>query len=210
MRFTTLSLLGLSLLLATASYAQSTYADILGSVEDASGAVVPEARVTVTSLDTNATWETTTGTEGLFRVRQLPIGNYRVTVEKEGFPRYIQGPIVLRLNQNANLTVRLEISGVAEVVSVVGDATMVNTTNAEGFRKLRIQTSLRAAAQREPQRFEPGTASPWRQPVIVRADLLCLGRRELRGQRYARTIEQLYDRRSGLQRPQRHGQSADH
>lgn len=131
MKKISLCLLALAMALALPGYGQSTYADILGSVEDSSGAIVADAKVTVKNLDTNAVWETTTSGEGLFRVRQLPIGNYQVTIEKSGFSRYVQGPIVLRLNQNANLTVRLEVSGLTEIVSVQADATMVNTTNAE-------------------------------------------------------------------------------
>ncbi|MDX2150880.1 MAG: TonB-dependent receptor [Bryobacteraceae bacterium] len=129
---TRLALLCVGLLLAGIPLlAQSTYADILGTVTDPSNAAVADAKVTVRSLDTNATRETTTASDGAFRVRQLPIGSYEVTVEKGGFARYIQGPIVLRLNQNADLTVKLDVTTVSETITVQADAAVINTTNAE-------------------------------------------------------------------------------
>ncbi|HBY58609.1 MAG TPA: hypothetical protein DEH78_02225, partial [Solibacterales bacterium] len=90
-----------------------------------------DAKVSVRSLDTNAVRETTTGADGAFRVRQLQIGNYEVSVQKSGFAKYVQGPIVLRLNQNADLTVKLEVTAVSETITVTSDAAVINTTNAE-------------------------------------------------------------------------------
>jgi len=95
------------------------------------GAVVGGARVVAKNLETNAVKETTTSGEGAFRFPLLPTGNYEVTVEKPGFAKYRQGPIVLRLNQAADLTVRLEVSGTTDTVVVMTDAPLINTTNAE-------------------------------------------------------------------------------
>src|SRR5712691_5599870 len=116
---------------AALSFTQSTTGDILGSVLDASGAVVGGARVVARNLETNAVKETTTSGEGAFRFALLPTGNYDVTVEKQGFAKYRQGPIVLRLNQAADLTVRLEVAGTTDTVVVMTDAPLINTTNAE-------------------------------------------------------------------------------
>lgn len=111
--------------------AQVTTGEILGVVRDATGAAVTEARVVVRNLETNATREMSSGLDGRFRFPQLPVGSYQVTVEKAGFARYIQGPIVLRLNQNADLDVKLEVAGLAETITVSSDAPLINTTNAE-------------------------------------------------------------------------------
>src|SRR5207253_1797368 len=116
---------------ATLSFAQSTTGDILGSVVDASGAVVGGAKVVARNLETNAVKETTTSGEGAFRFPLLPTGSYEVAVEKPGFAKYMQRPIVLRLNQAADLTVRLEVSGTTDTVVVMTDAPLINTTNAE-------------------------------------------------------------------------------
>ena len=123
---------GLVFLSLTANLAaQAVTGEILGTVRDPSGAAIAEARVVVKSLDTNQIRETMTGADGRFRVPLLPTGTYEVTVLKSGFAQYVQGPIVLRLNQAADLDVKLELSGVVETITVSADALLINTTNAE-------------------------------------------------------------------------------
>src|SRR4051812_37093008 len=127
----TVSRLVLFVALAANSFAQSTTGDILGTVQDSSGAVIADAKVEVKNLDTNATKDTTTSTEGTFRVPLLPAGRYEVSVQKPGFAKYQQGPIVLQLNQAADLRINLQVSGSTETVTVITDAPLINTTNAE-------------------------------------------------------------------------------
>lgn len=115
----------------TAASAQSTRSEILGTVTDPSAAAISGAKVRVRSLDTGVVEETESDAEGRFRFRQLLLGNYEVQVEKTGFAKYVQGPITLRLNQNADISVKLEVSQMSETVTVAANATVVNTTNAE-------------------------------------------------------------------------------
>jgi len=121
----------LSVLSMPALRAQATFADILGTVRDPSGAAVAGAAVRVRNLSTNDTRETTTNTEGVFRVQFLPPGSYEVSVTRSGFSRYIQGPITLRVGQDVELNIKLEVAGMTEVITVTADAALVNTTNAE-------------------------------------------------------------------------------
>src|SRR5438132_3309785 len=102
-RFLLASFLAAALLLAGGLYGQVTSGEILGVVRDATSASVPNASITVKNLDTNATRESSTGSDGRFRMSLLPPGNYEVRVAKAGFATYVQGPIVLRLNQSADL-----------------------------------------------------------------------------------------------------------
>lgn len=120
----------LSLALSLGLSAQTT-GEILGSVSDQSGAAVAGAEIRVRNIDTNAAISLRSSDEGRFRVPQLPAGNYEVSVEKSGFAKFIQGPIALRLNQAAELAVKLQVSGTAETVTVSENAPMLNTTNAE-------------------------------------------------------------------------------
>lgn len=119
------------LALSLPAAAQITSGEILGTIRDASGAAVTGAQVKVHNLGTNDTRELTTGVEGSFRAPQLPPGSYEVIVVKSGFGRYVQGPIVLRSGQNAELEIKLEVAGVTETISVNTDAPLLNTTNAE-------------------------------------------------------------------------------
>jgi hypothetical protein len=124
--------IGVWTLLAVAGVvAQTTTGEILGTVVDASGALVAGARVKARNLETNAASEGESGANGTFRFPLLPLGSYEVMVEKAGFARYQQGPIVLRLNQQADLRVTLSLSGTTETVTVNTDAPLINTTNAE-------------------------------------------------------------------------------
>jgi hypothetical protein len=111
--------------------AQTTNAEILGAVTDASGAAVAQAKVSIRNLDTGIARDIESDLEGRFRMPQLPPGNYSVTVTKSGFGTLTQGPIVLRLNQAAELALKLQVAGVAETINVSEDAPLINTTNAE-------------------------------------------------------------------------------
>src|SRR4051794_19385579 len=65
--------------------AQTSMGRISGTVADASGAAVPDAKITVVNVDTQGTRTTSTDNNGLYTVTNLPIGNYTVEAAKEGF-----------------------------------------------------------------------------------------------------------------------------
>jgi carboxypeptidase family protein len=125
--------LGLLLLLSVSvsMWRQVTAGSILGVVLDPSEAVIAEAAVTVRNLETNDTRNARSDEEGRFVLPQLPVGSYEMTIQASGFAPYVQGPILLRLNQEANLRVRLELPGSVERVIVRDDAPLINTTGAE-------------------------------------------------------------------------------
>lgn len=116
--------------LQPALFGQATTGTISGTVTDGT-ATVPGAVVTVRDLDTNATHKMTTDVDGRFYFPGLPVGPYEIEIEKPGFGRYHQGPIVLLLNQVAVVNVTLSLSGVVETVTVTADAPLLNTSNAE-------------------------------------------------------------------------------
>jgi outer membrane receptor protein involved in Fe transport len=111
--------------------AQVTSAEILGTVTDASGAVIADAKVSARQLETNAVREISSDSEGRYRLPTLQPGTYEITVTKGGFARYVRGPVTLRLNQAAQLDIKLEVSSQTETVTVSSDAPLINTTNAE-------------------------------------------------------------------------------
>ena len=93
--------------------------------------MVAGATVAVRNLDTNLSRSLTTGEDGRFRFPGLPVGPYELTVEQTGFARYVRGPIVLLLNQDAVVNPTLEVVGAAEKVTVTEDAPLLNTTSPE-------------------------------------------------------------------------------
>ncbi len=118
------------------SLAQSLFGTIAGSVDDQTGQVVPGATVTVTSRDTGATRTQITSDVGSFSFPNLAIGSYDISAELAGFKKTIRERVDVKSNQVVNLVVRLEVGGVAEVVSVEAGADLVNTTSPqlEGYR----------------------------------------------------------------------------
>ncbi len=103
-------------------------AAISGKVEDSSGAAVDDAIITVKSLETGATRVVTTDTAGNFRVLSLPLGEQEIRAEKPGFKAAIRTGFNLDVGQEAVLTLQLQAGEVAESVTVVGGAPLVNTT----------------------------------------------------------------------------------
>jgi hypothetical protein len=80
-------LLSLGLILSTVSYSQSVRGTILGTVTDASGAVVRSVKVTAVQTSTGLTRSELTNGEGEYSIPQLPVGPYTVTAEQPGFKK---------------------------------------------------------------------------------------------------------------------------
>src|SRR5690242_20746820 len=83
------SLLGFSSLMAQTPGTGA----LTGTVKDPSGAVIPNATVTLTSVDTGQARTATTGADGVYHFNLLPPGNYRVKIESSGF-RPVEVPSV--------------------------------------------------------------------------------------------------------------------
>jgi Carboxypeptidase regulatory-like domain len=116
--------------LTTPVLAQTT-GSISGDVKDEKQAVVTNATVTVRNVKTNETRTTVTDGDGRYRFTGMPVGDYELSVESTGFAKYVQSGITLVLNQQATVDVGLKTGGVAEIVNVVENASILNTTTTE-------------------------------------------------------------------------------
>jgi hypothetical protein len=103
---------------------------ISGHVEDASGAAVSAATITVTSTETGAERVVTTDDSGNFTAVGLPLGSQEVKAEKKGFKAAVRKGIDLEVGQEVDLTLRLELGEIVEQVVVSEEAPVVNTTTA--------------------------------------------------------------------------------
>src|SRR5213594_3301630 len=112
-------------------FAQSTTGTISGSVVDAQQAVIPGAMVTARNVETNISRSVLTNAVGRFRIPNLPVGPYEVSVELSGFARYLRLGIILILNQEAVLAIMLQTAGVTQEITVQENATVLNVSNAE-------------------------------------------------------------------------------
>ncbi len=114
------------LLLAALLFAQAT-ANLVGTVKDATGAAVPGARVTAVNVQTGLRQARQSGPDGTYSLPLLPVGQYRLEVEKEGFQRYVQSGITLAVNDNATIDVTLAVGSLTESVTVTGAAPLLET-----------------------------------------------------------------------------------
>ena len=109
---------------ASALHAQSQAINgtIEGVVRDGTGAVLPGASVNVSNLDTGQQRTMTTNADGGYRAVLLSLGSYRVKAELQGFKTIERTGITLSAGQTAVVNFAMEVGGVAEVVSVTGEA----------------------------------------------------------------------------------------
>ncbi|MCC6345025.1 MAG: carboxypeptidase regulatory-like domain-containing protein [Bryobacterales bacterium] len=117
------------LFLCGAAFSQEVTAGIYGSVQDASNAVVPQATVTLRSLETGRTLQTKSDESGNYVLTLVPIGTYEITVEANGFRTSRVSNVVLRVNDNRRFNVTLEVGAVSEQVTVAAEAVAVNTAS---------------------------------------------------------------------------------
>ncbi len=97
-------------LLCASAWAQETTGSISGTVKDPSGAVVPNAQVTLRDIEKNTDVRTAkTGDTGDFSFPQLPVAHYSLTVEASGFRRLEQTGIVLNVNDKLTFFPTLEV-----------------------------------------------------------------------------------------------------
>ena len=100
---------------------------ISGRVTDPSGAVVPNGQITVTETDKNVDALSVTNSDGLFRVPSLIDGPYRVTVVAQGFKKEVRDGLTLRIGENLNLEIKLQVGSTAESIEVSGAAPLLDT-----------------------------------------------------------------------------------
>ncbi len=127
--FSATALLSL-LLLAPATWAQDATGKIAGNITDASGAVVPGAKVVVTNLDTKTTKQTIANSQGFYQVLQLPIGHYEVSAEAAGFSKSLTRPAnPLEINQTLRADLTLEVGSPTTSITIESQANSVETGN---------------------------------------------------------------------------------
>ncbi len=124
------ALLTLFVCASVSALAQGT-GSISGIVHDSSGAVMPNVRVTITSVEQGTTYKTTTNSAGEYLQAALPPGAYNVSVEAPGFKTFEVTGIVLRVSEKTRADATLSIGAVQTTVEIQGSATQVQTETAE-------------------------------------------------------------------------------
>lgn len=115
---------------ASSLQAQSTTQAIQGLVSDATGAVIPGATVSYMNLDTGVSASVQTNETGNYTFTLVPVGNYEVSCQLEGFKTEIVANQRVETAAQVRLNFQLEIGDVTETVEVSAAAVTLNTENA--------------------------------------------------------------------------------
>ena len=128
--FTTI-VIAVAFFLAANIYAQGVNGSIIGTVSDASHAVVVGTQVTATNLDTNANRNATSDSAGQYRILVLPPGRYKITANAPGFRQFTANDIDLKVDDQLRINVTLTVGDVEQAISVEANPVQVNTESTQ-------------------------------------------------------------------------------
>ena len=128
-RILSLALTRTILFIAVPAFAQN--AQISGTLKDQSGAILPGATITAKNLATGLARTVVTDATGEYRVPALPPGSYSLSAEMQGFTTERRPEVILVIDQDAVINFMLKPAAVSEVVSVVAESPIVDTTKSD-------------------------------------------------------------------------------
>ncbi|NDQ55571.1 MAG: TonB-dependent receptor [Acidipila sp.] len=120
----------LVVLFAMNATGQLTGGSVVGNVKDPSGALVPEAQITINNASNGASYSTSSSSDGLFTFGTVPVGEYDFTARAKGFST-AKGTFTVELNTVRNLNVQLKIGEASETINVTDAGTPVETTSTQ-------------------------------------------------------------------------------
>jgi len=119
------------LLAVSVSFAQFDAAEVLGTVRDASGSVVPKATVTLLHQETGIQAKAKTDENGNYDFFNVKVGRYTVTVEAAGFDKATNADVNVVVNARQRVDFALQVGGIAQSVDVSGTAAALDTDSSE-------------------------------------------------------------------------------
>jgi outer membrane receptor protein involved in Fe transport len=121
----------MALLASAVALGQTPTATLSGVVKDASGALVPNVKITARNASTGATRDTMTDSEGRYSLTNLGPGQYEVRAERAGFKTAAQSGVILTVGGAAVLDMIVQIGEVSEIVEVKQEEPLIEPTKAE-------------------------------------------------------------------------------
>lgn len=109
---------------------QTTRGTILGTVTDPSGAILSDAKITVTQQETGLNRTISTNADGYYVIPSLLPGKYRVQVEKEGFQTKVIQPVEVHVDARVQLNLTLAVKGVEGTITVTSEGPILEQTSA--------------------------------------------------------------------------------
>ena len=134
----------ISLSIASTIFAQGTTSRLVGTVTDSSGAAVPGASVTLTNENRGTKLTTVSASNGEYSFDLIGAGTYTVTVEKEGFKKYVSKNNVVNINQPTKVDAVIETGDITAVVTVEGSGEQVQTSTSGNVGTTITEQSIEA------------------------------------------------------------------
>src|SRR5438067_7431217 len=134
MRLRTFTIVAAALLIlasGAAVWSQTVQGVITGTITDPTGAVVPNAAVTITNAGTNISQSTTTGSDGSYRFSLVPPGTYTVEIKAANFSTVRISGVVVEASQTVPLSHQLELAKAQQVIEVTEQAPLVQTATSD-------------------------------------------------------------------------------
>lgn len=121
----------IALFVAGRLWAQSTAAEIAGTVQSQDRAPIPGVLLTITHQDSGQQRTVTADKTGAFVAASLPLGPYRIKAEFPNFKTQVRDGVVLRVAEQVRVDLVLELGELREEITVTEAAPLLRTTNAE-------------------------------------------------------------------------------
>ena len=83
--------------------------------------------ISVTHVPTNVDWASESNTDGIYRIPGLPDGPYKLTVTSTGFTRFVREGFSLRIGENLNMDIKLEVGAITESINVTNSVPLIET-----------------------------------------------------------------------------------
>lgn len=109
---------------------QGNLGAITGTIQDSSGAAVPDLPLTITNIETGVKWTATTSSAGYYRI-SLPPGTYRLEAQKQGFKTEIADKILVPVAQVVTVDLTLQVGSQSEKVEVASATPLLTPSTAE-------------------------------------------------------------------------------
>jgi len=157
---------------AAPGFSQSNRGTIAGTILDSSGAAIEGATITATTVETGAVYKTTSTATGSYRLPDIQLGTYNITVSADGFKTAEEKGVVVQINTTASLDVTLQPGDVKQTLTVNADVPALQTQSSDigtvvtTKQIIDLPLAVNATGQshlRSPETFvflTPGTAGP--------------------------------------------------
>ncbi len=131
MKIKTFCIFVAGLLFALGAFGQQDRGTIVGTVTDPSGAAMPGVNIAAVHTQTNQRYESLSNGVGQYRIPNLPIGDYRVTFEMQGFKTAVREEVKLNVTDVLRVDARMEVGQTTESLTVTAEAPLLQTETPE-------------------------------------------------------------------------------